>query len=353
MTGPTPRPEVAAMHAYVPGEQPKDARLVKLNTNENNYPPSPKVLEALAALGERRIARYPDPVCGALRESIARTLAVGPSQVVVGNGSDEVLKMAAEAYVSPGERVGCLWPTYSLYPVFVQKAAATEVRFPWSLDGPTQEEALEAAPADLALAYLTTPNPPFGLPLDLDAVRRFALRRPQTLVVSDEAYIAYGGKSALELVREGLPNVLVTRSFSKSHSLAGMRVGFAVGSAEIVAVLNKVKDSYNLNATAQAAAQAAWEDQAHTDAVVARIVAARERTAERLRGLGFQVPPSAGNFLFALREDAPALFPKFRDHNILVRWFDTPGLRNGLRVSIGTDDEMETFLRAAEALCSQ
>ncbi len=353
MTGPKPRPEVAAMHAYVPGEQPKDARLIKLNTNENNYLPSPRVLEAIASVGERSVARYPDPVCGALRESIAGTLGVDAAQVVMGNGSDEVLKMAAEAYVAPGGRVGYLWPTYSLYPVFVQKAAAVEVRLPWSIDGRSQEEALDAAPTDLALAYLTTPNPPFGLPPDLEAIRRFAEKRPETLVVSDEAYIAYGGESALALVKEGLPNVMITRTFSKSHSLAGMRVGFGVGSPEIAGVLNKVKDSYNLNVTAQAAAQAAWEDAEYTERTVGRIVASREQAAERLRGLGFTIPASAGNFLFAMRPDAPDLFRKFRENSVLVRWFDTPELRGGLRISIGTEEEMRVFLQVAEGLCSQ
>ncbi len=347
---PLPRPEVLRMHAYIPGEQPKNPKLVKLNTNENSYPPSPRVLEALHALGDHAVGRYPDPMCTRLRESIAGSLGVEADQIIMGNGSDEVLKMAIEAYVDPEDSVGYLWPTYSLYPVFLDKIGAHEVRFPWSPDRDSQEYALAQAPEDLKLVFITNPNPPFGLEVTLEAIRRFAETRLSTLVVVDEAYIAYGGESAIALVREDYPNVIVTRSFSKSHSLAGMRAGFAVGPKSVIEMFYRVKDSYNLNAATQAATLASWEDASYTETIVAKICATRERVAVELTALGFNVPPSRGNFLFARHPEVPEIFAKLRENNVLVRYFDTPELRDGLRISIGTDQEMDVFLQVLKQI---
>ena len=350
-TTPAPRKSVAGLAAYVPGEQPSDPLLVKLNTNENNYPPSPRVHEALAALGDQRFSRYPDPVCRRLRESLAGQLGVTSDQVIVGNGSDEILKMFVEAYVEPGEVVAYPWPTYSLYPVFLEKYEARKHRSEWGGDV-TQEAALEAIPTTgVKLAFIANPNPPIGGAWSLDALRRFALARPGTLVVFDEAYIAYGGESAMALVREGIPNVAVSRTFSKSHALAGMRVGFGVASAEVIAMLYRVKDSYNVNVASQEAARAAWEDTAYSDAVIARIIATRERVAGELRAMGFAVEKSAGNFLFARHADAQRLFAHLREQHVLVRYFAMDGLRDGFRVSIGTDEEMDVFLAAVKGGC--
>jgi len=347
-SAPKPRKSVAAMHPYVPGEQPKDAKLIKLNTNENPYPPSPKVREALAALTDDRLRKYPDPVCLALRESIASSLGVGANQVIASNGSDEILKMIVEAWVEPGEKVAYLWPTYSLYPVFVEKAEAVEMRLPWKTGERTQEESLASAPREAKVIFVTNPNPPIGLGVSLDAIRALALDRPSTVVVVDEAYIAYGGESAVALIREGIPNVVVTRSFSKSHSLAGMRVGFGVGSADAIDILNRVKDSYNVGVAAQVAARAAWEDAEYTDGCVGRIRATRERVAERLRSGGFEIEASEGNFLFARRSDAREVFHRLREEHVLVRYFDTPELADGIRITIGTDAEMDEMLRVME-----
>lgn len=343
---PIARPAVAALHAYVPGEQPKDPQLIKLNTNENNYAPAPGVLQAIAALGEGALRRYPDPNAERLRAAIAADLGVGIDQVIAGNGSDEILKMAAEVYADPGDKVAYLWPTYSLYPVFVAKAMATEVRLPWAINGPTPEAALATMPDDTRLLFLANPNPPFGGLMDLDAIRRVARRHPATLIVVDEAYVAYAGDgaSAIELVREGFPNVVVSRTFSKSHSLAGLRIGFAVGPSRAVADLYKVKDSYNLNAITQALALAAWQDHDYTRGVIARVCATRDRLAGELARRGFAVVPSHGNFLFARRADATEVFKRLRDHHILVRYFDTPELRDGIRISIGTDAEIDALL---------
>lgn len=345
---PLARPAVAALHAYVPGEQPKDPQLIKLNTNENNYAPAPGVLAAIAGLAEGALRRYPDPNAERLRAAIAADLGVGADQVIAGNGSDELLKMVAEVYADPADKVAYLWPTYSLYPLFVAKAMATEVRLAWSVNGPSPEAALASLPVEARVLYLANPNPPFGTLLDLDAIRRVARRHPDTVVVVDEAYVAYAGDdaSAVALVREGFPNVLVTRTFSKSHSLAGMRVGFAIGAAAMVADLFKVKDSYNLDAVSQALALASWQDHDYTCAIVERICATRQRLAAELTRRGFAVVPSHGNFLFARRADATEVFRRLRERHILVRYFDTPELRDGIRISIGTDAEIDALLAA-------
>jgi histidinol-phosphate aminotransferase len=343
------RASVAALEPYVPGEQPKDPGLVKLNTNENPYPPSPRVHAALASLGDRAAGRYPDPMATSLRTSLAKTLGVDPEQVLPTNGSDEILKMAAEAYAERGSKVAYLWPTYSLYPVFVARAEANEHRLPWSPKGPSPEAALDQTPGDTSVLYIANPNPPFGTVLTVDFLRRLAERLPNTLIVSDEAYIAYGGDSAIALVREGMPNILVTRTFSKSHSLAGMRVGFGVASPDVIHGLLRVKDSYNLGAAAQAAAKAAWEDEAHTAQAVAHLIATRARLTSELRRRGFDVPDSAGNFVFAQRHDARDVFLNLRRHKVLARYFDTPELRGGLRITVGTDAEIDALIAALDA----
>jgi len=343
------RASVAGLEPYVPGEQPKDPGLVKLNTNENPYAPSPKVHEALAGLSDRAVGRYPDPMATALRESIGERLGVDPGQLLVGNGSDEILKLVAEAFAERGSRVVYLWPTYTLYPIFVAKAEAAEHRLGWSPDGPDERQVLETAPQDASVLYLANPNPPFGNTQSLDTIRRLAERLPRTLIVVDEAYIAYGGDSAVALVREGIVTVMVARTFSKSHSLAGMRVGFAVASRDVIGGLLRVKDSYPVSVAGQVAARAAWEDAAYTDDCVARIVATRGRLSSELEKRGFRVSRSAGNFLFAERGDAPEVFAHLRKHKVLVRYFDTTELRGGIRITIGTDAEIDALIAALDA----
>lgn len=345
---PEPRPSVAAMTPYIPGEQPADPGIVKLNTNENPYPPSPRVIEAIHSLGEAALRKYPDPLCRRLREAVAARLGIEPEGVLATNGSDEILKMAVEAFVRPGDAVGYLWPTYSLYPVFVEEAGGREVRLDWSESGPTQEQALEGAPTDLRVLFVANPNPPIGRTVGLDDLRRLATRLPATLLVVDEAYVAFGGESAVALVREGFANVLVTRTFSKSHGLAGMRVGLGLGVPELMRVLFRVKDSYNVGVAAQAAALAAWQDEEYTADVVRRVRATREWTAERLRALGFSVTPSHGNFLFARRADAREVFAALRARRVLVRYFDTPRLSDGLRITIGTNADMKCLVDALQ-----
>ncbi|MCB2153888.1 histidinol-phosphate transaminase [bacterium] len=344
MTGPIPRASVAAMTGYTPGEQPKTADLIKLNTNENPYPPSPAVMEALANLDPNAARKYPPPMADALREAIARDLTIRPEQILITNGSDEILRLAVEAYVEPGERVGYLWPTYSLYPVFVAKAGAEEVRLGWNVGGRTQEEALLNAPKDLKVLFITNPNPPVGLEVSVEIIRRVAEQLPQTLIVVDEAYIAYGGESSVPLLHEELANILVTRSFSKSHSLAGLRVGLGAGSPGVMDVLFRIKDSYNVSAAGLAAGLAAWNDVEYTEQIIGRIRSTRAKLTSELHDLGFSVPASSGNFVFARGGDAPALFKELRNNRILVRYFDTPELRDGMRITVGTLAEVTALI---------
>lgn len=341
---PAMRSCVERMIPYIPGEQPKDPSLVKLNTNENPYPPAPGVLRALESLSPAQMRKYPDPLCVSLREAIGRDLNIPTNQIVIGNGSDEILKMYAEAFVDAGDVVAYLWPTYSLYPVFVEKAQGRELRLPWRAGERSQEEALRSLPDNTRLVYLANPNPPIGLAVGLDTIAEVAERHQQTLFVIDEAYIAYGGESAVRLVREGGRNIAVSRTFSKSHSLAGMRLGFAVGPPPVIDALYRVKDSYNLSVAAQVAGLEAWNDHAYTADVIDRIKSTRRRVTDELRRMNFGLEESQGNFVFARHPDAPAIFERLRENQVLVRYFKSPELADGLRITIGTDEEMNRLL---------
>jgi histidinol-phosphate aminotransferase len=338
------RKSVQELTAYTPGEQPQGAGLVKLNTNENPYPPSPAVARALRDFSAETLRLYPDPVCSALRERIADMTGVAPEQVFVGNGSDEVLRVALRAFTRSGGAVAAFDPTYSLYPVL---AAAEEVGYrtvPLP-DGFGWTE----PPADLDanLFFLANPNAPTGVFYPVEAIRAFCTRFPGVVLV-DEAYVDFsGGRDCLALARE-LPNVLVCRTVSKSFSLAGLRIGYAIGPRPLVEALYKLKDSYNVDRLAQAIALAAMGDLPWMQDNVRRIVATRERVVAELVKRGFRVVPSAANFLFIEPPDGAAadLFVRLRKKNVLVRYF--PGGRTGafLRVSIGTDAQMDAFLTA-------
>ncbi len=339
------RPSVQDLEAYAPGEQPQVAGLVKLNTNENPYPPSPAVARTLADFATESLRLYPDPVCAALRARLAALAGVGPENVFVGNGSDEVLRLVTRAFTRPGGAAAAFEPSYSLYPVL---AAAEEVGFrtvPLPDDFGWAEPPVDL---DASLFFLANPNAPTGVFYPLEAIESFCRRFPGVVLV-DEAYVDFsGGQDALELARR-LPNVLVARTMSKSFSLAGMRMGWAIGSAALIGALYKLKDSYNVDRLAQAIALAALGDLPWMQANAKTIVATRERVAAELEKRGFRVVPSASNFLFVeppAGQPAARLFADLREKKILVRYF--PGGRTGayLRVSIGTDAQMDAFLAA-------
>jgi histidinol-phosphate aminotransferase len=334
---------VRDLEGYTPGEQPRVPGLIKLNTNENPYPPSPRVLEALQRIGEGSLRLYPDPVCRALRGSIAARFGVAPENVFVGNGSDEVLALCTRAFVEDHGTIGSFRPSYSLYPV-LSAIRPAQMKFVDLADDFTWR-----LPADFKadLFYLTHPNAPTGMPFPRETIRAFCAKYAG-LVLIDEAYVDYAPEHCMDFARE-FSNVLVSRSFSKSYSLAGARAGYVVGDAGLIAALFKIKDSYNVNAMTQAVALAAFEDEAHMRANVAKIIATRERVAGELGQRGYHVYPSAANFLWVRPPEglAPAdIFEQLRRRNILIRYF--PGPRTGacLRITIGTDDQMDAFLAA-------
>jgi histidinol-phosphate aminotransferase len=341
------RPAVEALEPYVPGEQPRDRRTIKLNTNENPYPPSPRVLEALReAIGDG-LRLYPQPMADELRERAARLYGLRPEQVLVGNGSDELLSMLMRACVDPGTRVAYPVPTYSLYDTLVAVQGGVAVRIPFPEDFSLPEELFRAA-AELTL--LCNPNSPSGTFVPPEEVSELAEACPGLLVV-DEAYADFAETNCLRLLGDH-PNVAILRTLSKSYSLAGMRIGLALASAEVIERLARVKDSYNVNRLSLVAGVAALRDVRWMEANVEKIRRTREQLSQDLRGLGFEVHPSQANFVFARLpgQDLSWLQEALRRRGVLVRHFPAPELRDGLRITVGTDEEVRILLRVLAQL---
>jgi len=345
------RPTVRAVSPYVPGEQPPAGRrVIKLNTNENPYPPSPAVLDALRGAVDGTVRLYPDPEAQALRARAAAVYGVPADHILAGNGSDELLALLLRAAVDPGDRVAFPVPTYSLYEtlVAVQGGQAVGVEFPddWTLPP-------SLASADARVTFLCNPNSPSGTAVPLAVVEALAARVSGVLVV-DEAYADFADEHAMSLVTRA-HNVLVLRTLSKSFSLAGLRCGLAFGDPDLLAGLRTVKDSYNLNRLTQVAAEAALGDLAHVQANVARIRATRARLTTALRLLGYVVPPSQANFVLARRPgvgQAPVA-AALAERGVLVRHFDTPRLRDALRISVGSEEEAAVLLEHLRHLVRQ
>jgi histidinol-phosphate aminotransferase len=329
----------------VPGEQPAPGRrVVKLNTNENPYPPSPRVLEALGAALNERLRLYPDPEAHGLRARAAVVYGVPLDHVLAGNGSDECLALLMRAIVDPGDRVAFPVPTYSLYETLVAVQGGTAVRVPWPGDFALPAAALVEARA--RLTFLCNPNSPSGTLVPTALVEDLA-RRIEGVLVVDEAYVDFARESAMALVTR-YPNVVVLRTFSKSFSLAGLRIGLAFGTPELLAGLRTVKDSYNLDRLALVAAEAALDDLDHMRANVARVRTTRVRLEKALAGLGFTVLPSEANFVLARRpgSDLGPLARALAARDILVRHFPAPEVRDALRITVGTDEEIDILLAA-------
>ncbi len=338
------RAVVERMHGYVPGEQPRGGRVIKLNTNENPYPPAPGIAPAIAEAA-KDLRLYPDPSATPLREAAARVYGVAPEQVLAGNGSDELLTMLMRAAIGPDDVAVYPAPTYSLYDtlVTIQEGRALTIPFPPDF---TLPPALHAAAGRLLI--VCNPNSPSGTLTPLDVVEELVAGR-DGIVVVDEAYVDFApaAASALPLIAR-YDNLVVLRTFSKSFSLAGMRIGLAFGSPDLLAEIAKVKDSYNLSRLAIAAGVAALADYAWMERNVARIVATRARLTAGLAAYGYEVLPSAANFVLARRpgEDQAPVQARLRERGILVRYFATPRLADALRVSVGTDDEIAALLAA-------
>ncbi|HOB31446.1 MAG TPA: histidinol-phosphate transaminase [Verrucomicrobiota bacterium] len=364
------RPLVRKLHAYVPGEQPKIQGLIKLNTNENPFPPSPKVLAAVKAATDGRLRLYPNPAADRLRAKLAKLHRCKPENILVGNGSDEVLALAVRAFVEPAPRgrrsrgaararstVQYFTPSYSLYPVLADIHGA--MRNPVSL---RPDFTLPALPElkrrriwnfNAALTFVTTPNAPSGRGYTTQELDRLC-RAQRGVVVLDEAYADFANENALRLALKH-DHVLVARTFSKAYSLCFQRVGYCVGHPELIAALHKIRDSYNVNGLGQIAAEATLDDLAYYRANFARIIATREQLARDLTRLGFRMFPSSTNFLLAQPPGPPASewLRKLRERKILVRWFDQPEVRQYLRITIGTPAEARALVRAVREILSR
>lgn len=366
------RPQVQSLHPYVPGEQPKVRGLIKLNTNENPYPPAASVLKVTRQAVDGRLRLYPNPSAEGLRRKLARLHGCSPENIIVGNGSDELLALATRALVEPRPASGrssrptrvvrresrstvqYFTPSYSLYPVLAAIHGADTVEVPlqpdFGLPSPSQLKRGRHWDFKAALTFITTPNAPSGRgyrTADLEALCRLQ----RGVVVLDEAYVDFAREEAMALALK-YPHVIVSRTFSKAYSLCFQRIGYFVGPPQLITALHKIRDSYNINGLGQVAAEATLEVLPHYRRRFQTLIRLRERTAARLTRLGFDVLPSQTNFLLA----RPPAFPaeewlhRLRSRKILVRWFGAEAVRDYLRITIGSPSEMEALVKAVRGI---
>jgi len=349
------RPLIQGLHGYVPGEQPKVKGLIKLSTNENPFPPSGKVLAAIKAAVDGRLRLYPNTTAQPLRENLARLHRCEPENIIIGNGSDDLLAMATRAFVEPRQgTIQYFTPSYSLYPVLAAihggRSNPVPLRKDFALPSLDELRGGSAWEFHAALTYVTTRNAPSGrgyATAELDA-----LCRAQTgVMLLDEAYVDFAQQHALDLALK-YPHVLVARTFSKAYSLCSLRVGYCVGHHLLIDALQKIRDSYNVNGLGQVAAMATLGDLPYYRANFRRIIATRTRLSGELACLGFEVSPSQTNFILARPPKFPAKawLEKLREKKVLVRWFDLPEVRDYLRITMGTDAEADALLRAVKAV---
>ena len=368
------RPLVRRLRAYVPGEQPGIKGLIKLNTNENPYPPAPKVLDAIQAATDGRLRLYPNPTAQPLREKLARLHQCSPANFIIGNGSDELLALATRAFVEPNleknlksksaqpiltvlpsrSTIQYFTPSYSLYPVLANIHGAHGQAVPLTREFtlPRLEDLRREKQWDFgaALSYVTTPNAPSGrgyTTVELESL----CRTQRGVVILDEAYVDFAGENALELALK-YPNVIISRTFSKAYSLCFQRVGYFVGHSDLMAALDKIRDSYNVNGLGQIAAEATLDHLDYYKENFRRILASRDYLSRQLEQIGFHVFPSQTNFILTQppRFAARGWLEKLRARKILVRWFDHSVTRDYLRITIGTEVEVNALLNAVKAI---
>ncbi len=329
---------------YVPGEQPKQSDVIKLNTNENPYPPAPGVKEKMAGLDADRFMLYPDPAASLLVDSIADFYGVESSQVFVGVGSDDVISMAFLTFFNSDKPI--LFPdiTYSFYSVWADVYRIPYKQIPLGKN-------FRINPDDYKIpcggVIFPNPNAPTSLYMPLDGVEEIIKANRDVIVIVDEAYIDFGGESALKLI-DRYDNLLIVQTFSKSRSMAGMRIGYAIGNKDLIKALNDVKysvNSYTMNYPSIVLGSEAIKDRAYFEDTVNRIKATRENFCKKIAGLGFKFPESSANFVFVSHPEhnAKQLFEELKKHNIFVRYFDKPGIDNYLRITIGTDGQMDVL----------
>lgn len=349
------RPSVDRLHSYVPGEQPQDAGWIKLNTNENPYPPSPRVIEAIERVARSRLPLYPDPLGTEFCRAAGELFGVDSDWILPANGSDENLTILVRAFADPGQLVCAPYPSYTLYDTLARIQDARYERLPLRADWSWDLKAAQRATADCRLLFVPNPNSPSGSVWDDDCIR--ALVPPQGVLVLDEAYGDFADEPhQMQLLSSDVGSrLVVTRSFSKSYSLAGLRMGFAVAHPDLIAGMRKIKDSYNCDALALAGGEAALRDQDWMLANRRKIIATRRRLAEELQGLNFQVVPSQANFVWATHSSGrhQAIYEALKARRILIRYMKfpdalgadgRPATVDGMRITIGTDDDVDRFL---------
>ena len=357
------RPLVRELHPYVYGEQPKIKGLIKLNTNENPYPPSPEVLSAVKKATDGRLRLYPSPTAQALREKLAKLHGCRADNIVVGNGSDELLALATRAFVEPKQNsklakatVQYFTPSYSLYPVLADIQGARKNPVPlrpdFGLPGVAELKRGKVWKFDAALTFVTTPNAPSGRGYKTSELEKLC-RAQKGVMILDEAYVDFAEENALKLALK-FPHVIVARTFSKAYSLCFQRVGYFVGHHDLIAALHKIRDSYNVNGLGQIAATATLDDLRYYHANFKKIIFMRERLSRELTKFGFRVLPSQTNFILVkpLRFSAKDWQKKLRARKILVRWFPFPKVENYLRITVGTPSEAEALVQAARIILS-
>ena len=349
--------KIKEIEPYVPGEQPKDKKYIKLNTNENPYSPSEKVIEKIKSMNLEDLKLYPDPDVSELRKVIAEYFSkkiderITKEQIFVGNGSDEVLALIFMTFFNKGDKVYYPDITYSFYPVYADLFDLKEVRIPLNENFEIEIEKYFGLDGHIVI---TNPNAPTSIALKLEEVEEIVKKNPNQLVVVDEAYIDFGAESAVKLVNK-YDNVLVVQTFSKSRSFAGMRLGYAIGSENIIEGLNRLKfsfNSYTIDRISIEAGIESFKDDDYFIKINAKIIETREKTVKKLKELGFKVLNSSANFIFISHNKVFAgdLYKQLKDNGILVRYFAKDRIDNYLRVTIGTDEEMDTFVEKLEKL---
>jgi len=343
------RPTVRGMEGYTPGEQPgPGARVVKLNTNENPFLPSPRVMQAIREMEAENLRRYPNPTADAFRVAASKVLDVTRDMIIAGNGSDDILTIATRTFVPPGGTIAFPDPTYSLYPVLAQLEEAKAVSVDWGKDFSLPIDALLATKANAI--YLANPNAPTGTFVSPFKVEELAKEFPGLILV-DEAYADFAEDNCLALV-EDHPNIVISRTLSKAYSLAGLRFGFAIAQEQVIFEMMKVKDSYNTDAVSIVAATAAIEDQDYARKNWEYIKQERQRLSSELTQLGWNVLPSQANFILAAAADGRGrdAYLGLKEQGILVRYFDKPGLKDKIRITVGQNHENNALLAGIKAL---
>lgn len=346
------RPEIEAIAGYKPGEQPQGGKFIKLNTNENPYPASPKVAEAIRQRLDQGLEKYPDPIGSAFRIRAAEVLGVEPDWILCGNGSDDILTILTRGFVGDGEWLRLPTPSYILYKTLaeIQGADSEEIQFneDWTLP-----ESFGTASNHLKLAFLPNPNSPSGTVVPKSQLRTIADSLPCPILV-DEAYADFADDNCIDLVKEN-EKIMVSRTLSKSYALAGLRFGFLVAQPQIIEQLMKVKDSYNCDALSLAGALAAIDDQRWVAENKAKVIVTRSNMTQRLRKMGFTVPDSQANFIWATQPGVKLkpIYEFLKQNHVLIRYMQYPGITEGIRISVGTDGQTDVCLDLIEQYLQQ